>query len=55
MPMWLVPVCSTLLSPEGGKVLMNLLLHFIPLQPDLAANEALLLQKIQLLCLMEVS
>ncbi|KFP44983.1 26S proteasome non-ATPase regulatory subunit 13, partial [Chlamydotis macqueenii] len=29
--------------------------RFIPLQPDLAANEALLLQKIQLLCLMEMT
>lgn len=33
----------------------DIVLSFCTLQPDLAANEAQLLRKIQLLCLMEVS
>ncbi|KFU92505.1 26S proteasome non-ATPase regulatory subunit 13, partial [Chaetura pelagica] len=52
---WVLAGCSMLLLwGETKKAIMNLF-HFLLLQPDLAANEALLLQKIQLLCLMEMT
>ncbi|KFV65024.1 26S proteasome non-ATPase regulatory subunit 13, partial [Dryobates pubescens] len=43
------------LSSQAGREVVVKLLCSVPLQPDLAANEALLLQKIQLLCLMEMT
>lgn len=43
---WGLPVSV----PSAGQVT-----YLLPSQPDLAANEAQLLRKIQLLCLMEVS